>query len=54
MFVLTLWSCRKIRLVSKSMTSQPEEQTIAIHIFRNISIFKGNQSDIDSWSVNRI
>ena len=34
---------RKIRLTSKSMTSQPGWQTIAIHIFTNISRSKGNQ-----------
>ena len=30
-------SIRKINLISKSMTSQPGEQTIAIHIMSNIS-----------------
>ena len=32
------------RLISKSMTSQPGKQTIAIHIFSNISSRKGNQT----------
>ena len=35
---------RDIRLVSKSITSQPGWQTIAIHILTNISRSKGNQS----------
>ena len=35
---------RKIRLVLKLMTSQPGQQTIAIHILPNISRTKGNQS----------
>ena len=35
---------RKVRLISKSMTSQPGEQTISIHIFTNISRRKGNQA----------
>ena len=34
---------RKIMLISKSMTSQPGWQTIAIHIFTNISRSKRNQ-----------
>ena len=33
-----------IRLVSKSMTSQPGEQTTAIHILPNISRSKWNQA----------
>ena len=36
-------SIRKISLISKSMTSKPGEQTIAIHILPNISRSKGNQ-----------
>ena len=46
---MTFWSCkkngsiRKIMLISKSMTSQPGEQTIAIRILPNISRSKGNQ-----------
>ena len=32
------------RLISKSMTSQPGEQTIVIYILPNISKSKGNQS----------
>ena len=49
MFVLTFWACRKnglirkIRLTSKFMTSQPASQTIAIHIFPDISQNKDNQ-----------
>ena len=35
---------RKIRLISKSMMSQPSKKTIAIHIFTNISRSKGNQA----------
>ena len=34
----------KIRLISKSITSQPGEQTIAIHILPNISRTKGIQA----------
>ena len=37
-------SMRKIRLAAKFMTSQPEKQTIAIHILLNISRRKGNQT----------
>ena len=49
-FVTTFCSSRKngliinIRLTSKFMTSQPGLQTIAIHIFPNISKSKGNQT----------
>ena len=35
---------RKIRLISKSMTSQPGCQTIGIHILPNISRSKSNQA----------
>ena len=35
---------RKIRLISKFMTSQPGCQTIAIHILPNILRSKGNQT----------
>ena len=35
---------RKIRLVSKFMTPQPGKQTIARHIFHDISRGKGNQT----------
>ena len=35
---------RKIKLISKFMTSQPGQQTIAIHILPNISRSKGNQA----------
>ena len=47
---MTFWSCRKdgssrkIRLISKSMTSQLGQQTIAIHILPNILRSKGNQA----------
>ena len=49
-FILTFWSSkenaliRKRKLISKVMTSQPGEQTIAIHILPNISQSKGNQA----------
>ena len=37
------------------MTSQPGEQTFAIHILLNISRSKGNQEPGNEiWSVNRI
>ena len=35
---------KKIRLISKFMTSQPGKQTISIHILPNISRSKGNQT----------
>ena len=35
---------RKIKLISKFITSQPGKQTIAIHILPNISRSKGNQA----------
>ena len=47
---MTFWSFRKngsikkIRLISKSMTSQPGQQAIVIHILLNISRRKGNQT----------
>ena len=47
---LPIWSCRKnglirkIRLISKLMTSQPCQQTIAIDILPNISRSKDNQA----------
>ena len=47
---MTLCSCRKndlirkIRLTKKFMTSQPGQQTIAIHILTNISQSKGKQT----------
>ena len=34
----------KIRLISKSITSQAGEQTIAIHVLPNISRTKGSQA----------
>ena len=48
--LLTFWSCRenglirKIRLISKFMTSQSGYQTSTMHILPNISRSKGNQS----------
>ena len=42
---------RKIRVISKFMTSQPGNQTIAIRVLPNISRSKGNH---EIWSVNRI
>ena len=50
-FVLTFWSCRKkrliikLKLILKFMTSQPGQQTIAIHIFLNVSWIK------DNWAI---
>ena len=47
---MTFWSCRinglirKIRLISKSMTSQSGEKTIAIHILTNTSRGEGHQA----------
>ena len=35
---------RKLRLISKFMTSQSEKQTFTIHIFLNISKSKDNQT----------
>ena len=35
---------RKIKLISKFMTSQPGEQTTKIHVLTNISKSKGNQA----------
>ena len=35
---------KKIRLISKFMTSQPGKQTISIHLLPNISRSKGNQT----------
>ena len=35
---------RKIRLISKFMTSQPWKQTIAMHILLNISRNKANET----------
>ena len=35
---------KKIRLISKFMTSQPEKQTVALHILPNISTSNGNQT----------
>ena len=48
--VTTFWSCRKnnlirnIRLTLKLMMSQPDLQTIAIHILPNVSQSKSNQT----------
>ena len=47
---MTFWLCgkngsiRKIILISKSMTSQPVQQTITIHMMSNISRSKGDQA----------
>ena len=35
---------RKLRLISKFMTSQPGKQTITIHILLNMPRNKGNQT----------
>ena len=35
---------RKLRLISKYMTSKTEQQIIAVHILSNISRNKGNQA----------
>ena len=49
-FVMTFWPCmrkgliRKIRLISKFMTSQQGYETITIHILPKISRSKGNQT----------
>ena len=51
MFVLTFWSCKKIRLISKFMTSQPGKQTISIHILPNVSINKDNQTVKLGYSI---
>ena len=48
--IMNFWSCRKnglirkIRIISKFMTSQPGYQTIEIHILPNISRRKSNQT----------
>ena len=42
---------RKIRLISKFMTSEPGKQTITIYVLPTFSTNKGNQA---IWSVNRI
>ena len=34
---------KKIRLISKSVVSQPRKQTVAIHILPNVSRSKDNQ-----------
>ena len=38
------WMGTSKRLISKFMTSQPDQQTIKIHILTNISRIKGNQT----------
>ena len=49
-FALTFWFCRKnglikkIRLISKFMTSQPHKERITIHILLNIPRIKGNRA----------
>ena len=42
---------RRIRLISKFVTSQPGKQTIAIHILFNISRSKGNQTM--KWNIRK-
>ena len=48
--LMTFWSCwknsliRKIRLISKFMTSKPGEQTITLYILPTISQRKDNQT----------
>ena len=44
---------RKIRLISKFITSQPGKQTIATHILTNISASKGNQAMIFGQLIER-
>ena len=48
---MAFWSCikkpgliRKVRLISKFLTSEPEEQYIAIHILSNTPRGKGNHT----------
>ena len=43
---------RKIRLISKFITSQPGSETNAIHLFTNLSI-KGNQVMIFGQLIER-
>ena len=51
-------SIRKLRLISKFMTSQKDKQVIIIHIFPNISGSKGNQrmkfSQLIEYNVRNI
>ena len=42
---------RKIRLISKFVTSQSGWQTIRIHILTNISISKNNQAMKFGWLI---
>ena len=42
---MIFWSCmKKIRIISKSVTSQPGYETITMHILPNVSRNKGNQA----------
>ena len=46
MFILTFWKSewlKKIKLISKLATSQPDKETITICLLPNISKSKGNQ-----------
>ena len=49
-FAMTFWSCRKngsirkVRLISKSLTSRRGKQTIEVHILSNFWRSKGNQA----------
>ena len=45
---------KKIRLISKFMTSQPGKQTITIHILTNILRSKGNQTMIGSGGAGSL
>ena len=45
---------RKLRLLSKLMTSKPGKQTIAIHILPNTSRSKGNQTMIFGQLIEHI
>ena len=45
---------KKIRLISKFMTSQPGKQTITIHILTSILRSKGNQTMIGSGGAGSL
>ena len=50
MFILNFWSYRKnglikkLNLIEKSMTLQPGQETVTMHILTNISQNKDNQT----------
>ena len=44
MFKPIFWSCRKLRLTSKFITSKSGKETITIHVLHNISRSKSNQT----------